>query len=76
MTKTTMSIAEAAKYLGVSPNTLYVAVRQGEIPHFKVRSRILLRLENLNSWISAAEEASVKNAGKRNDGLEERSAAQ
>ena len=46
----TLTVAEAARELGVSRNTAYDAVRRGEIPSIRIGRRILVprrRLEDL-----------------------------
>ncbi|MFE0380812.1 helix-turn-helix domain-containing protein [Streptomyces inhibens] len=55
-----LSVNDAAQYLGVSPNTLYVwrHRRQGP-PSFRMGSggRVMYRLESLDAWIQEQEEA-------------------
>jgi len=48
--KKTLSVEEAARYLGIGRNTAYECVRKGEIPSIRLGRRILVprnRLEQL-----------------------------
>jgi len=38
----TLSVEETAKLLGISRNSCYEAVRQGQIPHIRFGKRILV----------------------------------
>ncbi len=38
-----MTVSEVAKYLLVSRQTVYVMVREGKLPHFKIGSKIRFR---------------------------------
>jgi excisionase family DNA binding protein len=51
MEKITISIKEAADLIGVSTSTMYTMVRENQIPHKKVRSRILFSREQITSWL-------------------------
>lgn len=55
MNRKTMTVLEAADYLGVCKDTIYTMVRTGEIPHFRLRRRIFFTKEKLDSWISEQE---------------------
>ena len=59
MTRTTMTAEETAKYLGVSIDTIYRMVRQKQIPHIRVRKRILFRADSLNAWMSEQENEAI-----------------
>lgn len=50
MKKITMTVEEVAEFLGVSITTIYSMVRNSEIPHFKVRSRILFNRDVIEEW--------------------------
>ena len=54
----TMTVAEAAAYLGVSTDTIYEMVRRREIPHIRIRRRIFFRRDTLDAWLSRMEAAS------------------
>lgn len=49
--KPTLTVAEAAPILGVSRNSLYEAVRRGEIPALRVGSRWLLPTAAIRSLL-------------------------
>lgn len=51
MGKLTMSVEEIANELGVSNTTVYTMVRQKEIPHTKVRGRILFHRPTIEHWL-------------------------
>ncbi len=55
-----LTVKDAADYLGLSPHTLYVwrHRRQGP-PSFRMgpRGRVMYRLETLDAWIRAQEQA-------------------
>lgn len=48
-----LSIKAAAKYLGLSYNTLYELVNRGEISHVKIGSRRYVSRDQLNTFIEA-----------------------
>lgn len=50
MTKITLTVNEVGEMLGVSTATIYTAVRKNEIPHFKVRGRVLFNREVVEAW--------------------------
>ncbi|MGF9714630.1 helix-turn-helix domain-containing protein [Paenibacillus naphthalenovorans] len=43
--------AKLAEFLGVSQSTVYAVVREGTIPHIKVRGRILFQKEKVEEWL-------------------------
>ncbi|BCJ86499.1 helix-turn-helix domain-containing protein [Effusibacillus dendaii] len=53
--KSTMTVNEAAEYLGVHVDTIYTMVREKQIPHVRLRRRIVFRRETLNEWMSQQE---------------------
>jgi len=53
MGKITMSVEEIASELGVSKTTIYTMARQKEIPHTKVRGRILFHRPTIEHWLVA-----------------------
>jgi excisionase family DNA binding protein len=55
MSRNTLTDTDVAQLLGVSPVTIYSLVREQRIPHFRVRSRILFRLQSINEWIDQLE---------------------
>lgn len=59
--KQTLTIAEAAKVLGVGRNSAYEAARRGEIPTIRIGKRLLVPMAGLNRML-AAEQAGPKAA--------------
>lgn len=55
----TLSVKEVAKLLGVSVATVYIMARGNEIPHKKVRTRIIFHRETIEKWL-----ISPSNGGK------------
>lgn len=51
LNRTALTPQEAADFLGVHKETIYIMVRNGQIPHFKVRKKIFFRVDSLNEWI-------------------------
>lgn len=50
MKKITMTPLEVSQMLGVSRATIYTMVREDEIPHFKVRGKILFNCDVISAW--------------------------
>lgn len=46
-----MSVDEVASELGVSRTTIYTMAREKEIPHTKVRGRILFHRPTIEHWL-------------------------
>ena len=55
----TLSVMEAAVLLGVSRNSLYEAVRRGEVPHLRIGRRIVISRRQLENLVDGL----VENAG-------------
>ncbi|MBU9711111.1 helix-turn-helix domain-containing protein [Evansella tamaricis] len=51
MQRKTMTVQEIADYLGVSRDTIYKMVQKKEIPHIRIRTRILFYQETIDSWM-------------------------
>lgn len=51
MTKVTLTVSETAKLIGVSQTTIYSMAREGQIPHVKVRGRILFHKDVIEAWL-------------------------
>lgn len=49
--KMTLSVGELAELLGVSVSTIYEMARLKEIPHTKVRGRILFHRSTIERWL-------------------------
>ena len=52
--KQTMSITEAADYLGISRNSAYEAARRGELPILRIGRRILVSRRGLDRMLNDA----------------------
>lgn len=51
MRKITLTVNEVAALLDVSTTTIYTMVREGgQIPHFRVRGKILFNREVIVAW--------------------------
>jgi len=46
---------DVAEYLGVCTDTIYTMVRRGEIPHFRLRRRIMFSKDSIDKWIAEQE---------------------
>ncbi|WP_277587349.1 helix-turn-helix domain-containing protein [Psychrobacillus antarcticus] len=46
----TLTVNEVAELLGVSIGTIYTMARLKEIPHKKIRGRILFHKETIEKW--------------------------
>jgi excisionase family DNA binding protein len=46
-----MNVRQASQYLGISPDTLYRYITEGEIPAFKLGNRWKLRKTILDRWM-------------------------
>ena len=57
-----MNIRQASQYLGISPDTLYRYITEGEIPAFKLGNRWKLRKTILDRWM---ERKMTLTAGRR-----------
>ncbi|MBO1911893.1 helix-turn-helix domain-containing protein [Sporosarcina sp. 6E9] len=49
--RSTMTVSEAAEYLGLSNDTIYKLCREEGIAHFRVGTRILFKKEKLDEWV-------------------------
>lgn len=52
MNKLTMSVAEIANLLGVGTTTIYMMARQNEIPHKRLRGRIVFHYPTIEKWLA------------------------
>lgn len=46
-----LTVVEAAEFLGISRNGLYIACRNGVVPHFKIQGVLRFDLDELRSWL-------------------------
>lgn len=56
----TLTVQNVADYLGVHPDTIYNMVREKQIPHFRVRRRVLFTKDAIDVWIREQEDATKK----------------
>jgi len=52
MEKITLTVKETASMIGVSTATIYTMARGNEIPHVRVRNRILFHKQTIESWLA------------------------
>ena len=57
-----MTVAEAAKYLGVSPQTVYLWVERKQIPHLRVMGRNIRFLKSDLETFRASFKQEMENA--------------
>lgn len=51
MEKITLTVKETAELLGLSLATVYTLVKTDEIPHTKIKGKILFHRKTLESWL-------------------------
>lgn len=51
MNKITLTVKEVAELIGVSTTSVYTMVRHSEIPHARVRSKIVFHRETIEAWL-------------------------
>ncbi|MDQ0917546.1 helix-turn-helix domain-containing protein [Paenibacillus sp. V4I5] len=49
--KITLSVSELSEMLGVSSDSIYALVREGQIPYIRIRRRILFHKETIDEWL-------------------------
>lgn len=49
--KAVYTVKELSEYLGVCADSIYTMVRENQIPHVRIRRRILFHKEEIISWI-------------------------
>lgn len=59
MQRVTINVKDAAEYIGVCTDTIYTMVRENQIPHIKVRRRILFRTDALDQWMDQQDKKEV-----------------
>lgn len=55
MEKITLTVNEVAELIGVSTATIYTMARLNEIPHKKIRGRVLFHRETIEKWFTNEE---------------------
>lgn len=58
-----VSPAEAARMAGIGRTRLYESLSSGDLPSFKIGSRRLIRIRDLDAWLSSFEVRESANAG-------------
>lgn len=48
-----LTVPEAAEYLGMAPNTIYVWSREGKLPSIKFSAAVRFRRADLEAWLDA-----------------------
>lgn len=56
----TLTVKEVACYLGVHPDTIYAMVKHQEIPHVKLRNRILFTKHSIDAWVKEQEKQNLQ----------------
>lgn len=51
---TLLSPEEVAGAVGLTVRSIYKAVREGELPAFKLRGRLRIRQEDVEAWLDQA----------------------
>jgi excisionase family DNA binding protein len=59
MNRRTITVKEAADYIGVSKDTIYELSKRKQIPCIRVGRRILFRREALDNWMEGKESDSL-----------------
>lgn len=59
MSKITLTVNETAELLGVSTTTIYNMAREGQIPHVRVRARILFHRDVIEAWLRGEQQPAV-----------------
>ncbi|WP_067925460.1 helix-turn-helix domain-containing protein [Alicyclobacillus shizuokensis] len=60
MDKITLSVQEVAELLGVSPVTIYYMVRDKQIPHVRIRRRVMFHRDAIEAWLRGETVDAVK----------------
>ncbi|MFE9278713.1 helix-turn-helix domain-containing protein [Paenibacillus glucanolyticus] len=57
--KQIITVNELASYLQVSTDSIYAMVREKQIPHIRVRRRILFNMDMIEEWMRSKAHLSV-----------------
>ena len=60
-----MNVEQAARYLGVSPDTLYKYLWDGQVPAFKLGNRWRLKKTTLDRWMERQSQAREGKASRK-----------
>lgn len=64
----TMTVREAAKYLGIAEQRLRSLTAQGSIRHLKAGNRFLYKRKSLDIWLEEVQNESIKPDIKKTNG--------
>ncbi|MFD1708914.1 helix-turn-helix domain-containing protein [Siminovitchia sediminis] len=53
--RTTLTVKEVSAYLDISTDFVYKLVREKQIPHVKIGSRILFKKTSIERWLNEIE---------------------
>lgn len=59
--RTTLTTEEAAKYLGLSRDMIYILARENRIPHVRIGRRVLFKKQAIDMWLDEQLQGSVLN---------------
>lgn len=60
MDRQTLTVKEVSAYLGVHQDTVYTMVQKKEIPHVKLRNRILFTRVSIDAWLREQENMNLQ----------------
>lgn len=60
MERKTLTAQEAADYIGIHKETIYIMARKKEIPHIRIRRRVFFSKDSLDRWMQNLEQESVE----------------
>ncbi|OAB32993.1 helix-turn-helix domain-containing protein [Paenibacillus glacialis] len=49
--KVTYTVIELSELLGISTDTVYTMVRERQIPHLRIRRRVIFYKETIEEWL-------------------------
>lgn len=55
--RSTITVKEVAKYIGISHDMVYKMVRQRQIPHIRIGSRIIFKIDSIDAWLDELEDS-------------------
>lgn len=64
MQRQTLTVKEVANYLGVHTDTIYTMVKLKQIPHLKLRNRILFTKDSIDLWLQDQAKKSLDKSDK------------
>jgi excisionase family DNA binding protein len=60
--KITLTVKELESLTGISQSTIYTMVREGQIPHIRVRNRIMFHKPTIEAWLSGDQSEKMNHA--------------